>query len=258
MEESNTFEELVLAAEKKPFKGWDFSYLRGRYEQGRPGWDYRELVQQRLRDAASLLDLGSGGGEFLASLGRMPRTACATEGYRPNTKVAQARLRPYGVNVVETWCDDNGTEQQRGALPFVGESFDLVIDRHESYLPGEVMRVLKPGGQFVTQQVGDTNNSELRQLFQSPDRLNNWNLERATEELEAVGFRILDSGQFSFKSRFLDIGALVYYLKAIPWEVPGFSASSFERELREVHSAIARHGSFDVTTTRFYLAASKG
>jgi hypothetical protein len=252
-----SFEELVSAAERQPFQGWDFSYLRGRYEQGEPDWDYRELVLERLGNATSLLDLGTGGGEFLSSLGRLPMVACATEGYQPNTKVALANLKSRGASVVQTWCDNEGVKPRKGALPFRAASFDLVTDRHESYLPGEVLRVLKSLGQFVTQQVGDRNNTELRQLFGVPRKGTVWNLSRAKDELETTGFHIVARGESITRSRFLDVGAVVYLLKAIPWEVPDFSTSRFEKELREVHSEIARNGSFEVTTARFYLVASK-
>ncbi len=253
----DSFEEQVYNAERQPFQGWDFSYLHGRYDEGKPGWDFHEIVLERSRNVMSLLDLGTGGGEFLSSLGRLPETACATEGYRPNTKVALANLRSSGVAVVETWCEDNGTEAQAGALPFRNETFDIVIDRHESYVPGEVLRVLKRRGRFITQQVGSGNNSELRLLFKSAERHTYRNLSEAKDELEAAGFVVLECGESSVKSRFLDVGALVYYLKAIPWEVPGFSVSRFGRELREAHSMILRHGSVDVTTARFYVVVSK-
>jgi len=253
----DTFEELVSAAEREPFQGWNFAYIRGRYEQAQPSWNYHELVLERLGRATSLLDLGTGGGEFLSSLGRLPPTACATEGYPPNTKVALANLRSRGVSIVQTFCEDEWRMHRRGALPFRTESFDLVIDRHESYIPEEVLRVLKKTGQFVTQQVGERNNAELRQLFGVSERTPAWNLARATDELDATGFRVLARGESIARSRFLDVGAVVYLLKAVPWDFPDFSTSRFEKELREIHSVILQKGSFDVTTARFYLVASK-
>jgi SAM-dependent methyltransferase len=187
---------------------------------------------------------------------------CATEGYQPNTKVALANLRPCGASVVRTWCDDEGRKPRRGALPFRTASFDLVIDRHEPYLPEEVFRVLKKGGQFVTQQVGERNNVELRRLFGVPDRFwsdrfGGWNLTRATDELLKAGFRVKEKRESIVRSRFLDVGAIVYHLRVVPWDVPDFTVSRFEKELRKAHSAIVENGSFDVTTSRFYLIATK-
>jgi 2-polyprenyl-3-methyl-5-hydroxy-6-metoxy-1,4-benzoquinol methylase len=99
----NTFESAfaryVAEATEAPFTGWDFSYLRGRMEEERPTWDYAERVRARFSSVTSLLDMGTGGGEVLASLAPLPARATATEGYPPNVEVARARLAPLGVTV---------------------------------------------------------------------------------------------------------------------------------------------------------------
>jgi SAM-dependent methyltransferase len=258
MSHAKTFEELVSEAEQQPFSGWNFSWIDGRYVQGKVYWDYRAMVLKMLPKARSLLDLGTGGGEFIASLGILPPIVCATEGYPPNAKIALSNLGPLGADVIENLCDDNGSSPHRGALPFRDETFDLVIDRHESYAPDEVHRVLKTSGRFLTQQVGSENNAELRRFFHVQNRSARWDLKAAERELTASGFDILEKGEASVRSRFLDVGALVYYLKAIPWEVPGFTMTRFERELRSAHDVIGVRGGLDVTTTRFYVLASRG
>ena len=40
--------------------------------------------------------------------------------------------------------------------------------------------------------------------------------------LRAAGLAIVDVQDWQGSLRFLDVGALVYYLKAVPWLVPGF------------------------------------
>ena len=252
-----SFEELVSTAESAPFQGWDFSFLKGRYLEARPGWSYRALVSSKPGGAKSLLDLGTGGGEFLSSLGPIPEVACATEGYRPNTKVASAALNPLGVAMVETRCDDNRITPQRGELPFRDRAFDLVIDRHESYVTREVRRVLGTNGVFITQQVGDEDLAEVHNLFRSPPRESRWDVGVAKEQLEEAGMRVEASGSWSGTSRFLDVGALVYLLRAVPWEVPSFSSTRFESELRHVHTRIKERGTFEVTAARFYVVGSR-
>jgi SAM-dependent methyltransferase len=252
-----SFEELVSEGWKAPFHGWNFSYLDGRYLQARPPWNYPALVSSRLPGVRSLLDIGTGGGEFLSSLKPLPEVACVTEGYRPNTKVALAALGPLGVGVVETLCDDNREQPQRGELPFRDSCFDLVIARHESYVPREVKRVMGPRGLFITQQVGPGNIHEIHSLFGSRAREPPWEVLTAEEGLEREGLHVDEHGAWSGVSRFLDVGALVYFLKAIPWEVPSFTPEKFELELRQVHQRISDSGSFEVTTARFYVVASR-
>jgi hypothetical protein len=134
------------------------------------------------------------------------------------------------------------------------------MDRHEAYIATEVQRVLKPRGIFITQQVGDGNNDELRTCLQGEKEKTvpwSWNLKKAVTELEAAGFEPEDQQAETSKSRFFDIGAIVYYLKAVPWEVPGFSSEGYNEKLRELDRTIRLEGFFEVTTARFYVIAVK-
>ena len=256
------FERLIAEAESHPFSGWDFAHIHGRYVEGKPSWTFAQEARNVIQQSQSMLDMATGGGEFLSSLSPLPRTCCTTEGYPPNSRIALERLRPIGIDVVFTFWDDNGVEPRRGALPFRTEAFDFVMDRHESFLPGEVVRVLTHGGIFLTQQVGSLNNPELREFFgRKPENLLEggvlWNLSRAVEEIESAGMKVLQKKEEKMASKFLDIGAVVYYLKAIPWEVPGFDTRTYSQQLFELHRRIVETGSFDVTTTRFYAKALK-
>src|SRR5208283_3830117 len=126
------YDALVHEAASQPFAGWDFSYIEGRYTEEEPSWDYREIVVERMKDTRSMLDLGTGGGEFLGSLGPLPPATFATEAYPPNLAIARRRLEPLGVKVVQTSRGDE--------LSLPTGFFELVIDRHESLDAREVFR----------------------------------------------------------------------------------------------------------------------
>lgn len=89
---------------------------------------------------------GNRRGELLSRLRPFPEIVCATEAYAPNVPIAKERLEPLGVRVMAIQ-DDN-------SLPFGDAGFDLVLNKHESFSPTEVRRILRPGGTFLTQQVG--------------------------------------------------------------------------------------------------------
>jgi SAM-dependent methyltransferase len=254
-----SFEELVAEAESWTFEGWDFSHLKGRLIESPTPWDYRTIVSEQLAAADSLVDLGTGGGELLASFRPLPRHTFATEGYPPNVSVAKQRLQPLGVEVIETYCDGNNMLPQRGALPFRNGSIDLVIDRHESFIPGEVSRILRPSGRFVTQQVGGTNYPELNAALgveESPTWAE-WDLREAIRQVEGAGFKVTDSRQATLEAWFSDVGVVVCYLKAVPWQVPGFSVNRYHKNLQDLDRAIRNNGPFRVTFPRFLVQAVK-
>ncbi|KHF35169.1 Ubiquinone/menaquinone biosynthesis C-methyltransferase UbiE [Paenibacillus sp. P1XP2] len=245
-----SYEEVVQSTDMT-FSGWDFSYLgnTGRLQEFPLRWNYYNLVEQAISQSESMLDMGTGGGEFLSRLSRLPAHTCATEGYKPNVEVARRRLEPLGVRVSYIEKDEQ--------IPFADEEFDLVVNRHESYCPKEVHRILKPGGLFITQQVGGTNDQELNEWLAAPnDEFAHWNLDYAVRELEPY-FDIEGQDEEVTRSRFYDLGAVVYYLSVIPWQIPDFSVERYDRQLRELHRTLEQQGYLDTSCHRFIIAARK-
>ncbi|HET7616587.1 MAG TPA: methyltransferase domain-containing protein, partial [Bacillales bacterium] len=187
MKREELFQILVAEAEK-PFSGWDFSYIgeTGRMATDSLAWSFASEILFDLRKADALLDMGTGGGEYLSLFQPLPAYTCATEGYPPNVNVAKERLKPLGVHVYPLSPDDKSMK-----LPFTDATFDFVMNRHEEFSPSEVRRILKEGGRFATQQVGGTDNVELnRRLGESEDfGFADWHLPTAEAQLEDEGFR---------------------------------------------------------------------
>ena len=151
-----SFERLVAEGWAAPVDGWDFSWFEGRATEERPPWRYASLLDVRIgRARTSALDIETGGGEVLAGISRRPSRLVATEGWSPNVRHARDRLLASGGSLVAV--ADTPT------LPFVDSSFDLVVSRHPVVvLWAEIARVLRPGGTYLSQQIGAGTNRELR------------------------------------------------------------------------------------------------
>ncbi|CAG9621254.1 hypothetical protein BACCIP111883_02026 [Sutcliffiella rhizosphaerae] len=76
--------------------------------------------------------------------------------------------------------------KENNKLQFPDQYFDLVINKHEEYEPGEVNRVLKNGGVFLTQQVGVDDCNQINKLLGAPinDEYAHWELEFAEKQKE--------------------------------------------------------------------------
>ena len=245
------FDKLVEEAWNQDFSGWDFGYISKRMIESDLSWDYRQRVLDKIKGVTSLLDQDTGGGEFLSGLQPLPPITYATEGYTPNLPVARARLEKLGVQVVDT--------SATARLPFSDNFFDLVINRHGGFLASEVYRILKPGRIFVTQQVGGRNCIKLNEILQDqvdfPDSY--WTLDYAIRELQQSNLRILDQKEEYPPVEFRDIGAVVFYLKAISWQVSDFSVEKYYERLVNIHNSIQETGKFVITEHRFYIEAQK-
>lgn len=137
--------------------GWDFSHIHGRYEEEDDlPWDYEKTVRKYLNRDLDMLDYDTGGGEFLLSLDHPFDKTAATEGFKPNVRLCEEKLLPLGINFKE--C---GTPS---AIPFGNEAFDVIINRHGSFDAGELYRLLKRNGIFITEQVGSDNDRDLVEM----------------------------------------------------------------------------------------------
>jgi SAM-dependent methyltransferase len=257
---SDTFFNYLIAEYQHPFNGWDFSYLSGRsvdiHQQQH--WDYAQIVTSAMKESQSLLDMHTGGDERLAqylAIQPVPEVY-ATEGYAPNINVARNRLIPLNVTVYEI---------QNDQLPLPDASLDLVINRHGSYKPNEIQRVLKPGKSFITQQVGDQTNLKLHELlrYTSPQKQlvdsdrSVWNLAYAVRELKVDGWQIREQQEEFYSVRYYDVGAIVYYLKAVPWVIPDFTVESYLDRLVEIRDLIEKVGYLDVPFHHFLIVAQR-
>lgn len=130
-------------------KGWDFSYLEHRFDSGENNlpWDFRQVIRQYVKPTDRLLDIDTGGGEFLLSLGHPNVLTSATEGYAPNIALCKKKFDRLGI--------DFHPMTDAGKMPFADRQFDVILNRHGRYNVSEIFRVLKPGGFFLTQQVGE-------------------------------------------------------------------------------------------------------
>lgn len=241
----------LLDSANTNFSGWDFSFISetGRMKSEPLSWSYGSTAFQLIQHAKSMLDMGTGGGELLSMLQPFPPTIYATEGYAPNVPISRKKLEPLGVIVVEVKVDD--------ALPLQDAQFDLIVNQHESYAASEVNRILSPNGIFLTQQAGGLDCAELNKQFGTPlnSEFASWSLETACNELKENGFTILDAKEEFPLQRFYDIGAIVYYLKAIPWQIPDFTVERYYEELYRIHKIMLQKGYFDVKQHRFIIKA---
>ncbi|GAA2995559.1 class I SAM-dependent methyltransferase [Streptosporangium longisporum] len=242
-----SYHDLVEQAAHASLRGWDFGRLRDRTSGGNPSWRYTERASALLSTAPRLLDLDTGGGEVLASLAPLPRRTVALEAWQPNIPIAAKRLRPLGATVLGGTAD---------AIPVSEATFDLVFNRHGALDAAEVARVLVPGGRLLTQQVGTRNDLELNVALGAPvPDPEEWTLAVAVNRLRRHGFRVLDAREEMIDHVFHDIGAVVFQLRAVPWQIRDFDVERYERPLQSLHERICSQGAFTARSHRFLVEA---
>jgi SAM-dependent methyltransferase len=246
-----TFDELVAEGASAPVDGWDFSWFDGRATEQRPSWGYARMIAERMATVKSVLDVQTGGGEVLNTVEKLPPRTAATEGWPPSLAVARRQLEPRGVEVVEAGNLD--------PLPFEDSSFELVVSRHPTEIRwDEIARVLRPGGGYLSQQVGSGSMHDVSEAMMGPLEIDNSrDPELAARAAAAAGLELVTLKPESLLAEFFDIGAVVHFLRKVVWIVPGFTVDGCLPQLRALHERIEAEGPFVAYTQRFLIEVRK-
>jgi SAM-dependent methyltransferase len=254
-----SFEELLAEGAAIDVAGWDFSWFEGRATEERPPWGYARMLGERMSGlararSAAALDLQTGGGEVLATVPAAPRVLLATESWPPNISVARRNLTRLAAQVVPV-------DSELSDLPFEDATFDLVVSRHPVAIPwSEVARVLKPGGSYFSQEVGDGSVRELTEFLMGPLSEADASARhpiRSVRAAEEAGLTVTDLREFRGRIEFYDVAAVVHFLRKVIWIVPGFTVDAYRDRLRALHNSIQVDGPFIATTARFLIEARK-
>lgn len=238
---------------------WGAGFLPGRYLPGEPSWTWPVVVRPYLDGVDRLLDMGTGDGSELLTLAPLPQQTIAYEEWWPTVPAAVATLRPHGVHLVVCLGSDDNTTlvRSRPRLPFSDGSFDAITNRHEAFAAADVRRLLRPGGGFVTQQVGTVEGASIRALLGLAPQPGAWDLDVATAQLAVAGLAVIDGDEERVASRFTDVAALIGYVRTIPWSVPEFDPVAMWERLRSLHEQCVRDGGVEVVSHRFWVAARR-
>jgi SAM-dependent methyltransferase len=200
--------------------GWDFSRVRADRDPVR--WEYEDVVRRFLRPTDHVLDVGTCGGERFLRLAEHFATGVGVDSdpemirvARDNARAARNTRLRFAVMPAE-------------ALALPDASFDVVLNRHSSVVGGEIARVLRPGGVFITQQVGARNSQSIFDAFGWGSNGDWWasvwkatgerpqDVAAITADVERAGLGIVARAEYDVPYYFQDIESLVFWLKSVP------------------------------------------
>ncbi len=188
-----------LLATAEPRTGWDFSRMRTL--RAPVPWDYREVVSRYLRPSDDVLDVGTGDGRQFANLAARFRHGL---GIDIDPEMIRLAEREHASTSLEfTVCS--------ARLEGITTSFPLIINRHGALELAAVAAHLKPGGYFITQQVGERNMACVRQALGQP--ASDPEISRAA--LSDAGLRVVAFCEYDVEYVVLDVESLVFWLNAL-------------------------------------------
>ena len=208
-------------------EGWDFSKIN--FTREAVPWKYSDIVQNYLRPTSYVIDIGTGGGERFIEFSSFFKKGVGIDFDSDMIEKAKENKHAYLEDKISFLI--MSTEK----LEFPKNTFDIVLNRHSPLYPKEIIKVLKPAGFFITEQVGPKNTENICNIFGcgvggeyeiDPEQ----NIDKIINFFKNNGCKIIDYKEYNVKYWFSDIESLIFWLKGIP--IPeDFNIEKYWREV---------------------------
>lgn len=209
-----SLEDLKRLVETLPERrGWDFSAVRDECDP--VPWSYYEVARRYLSPLHRVLDIGTGGGEQFLALAEYYGSGVGIDADPEMVAIAEENT-PQAVA-----CRVKFLAMDAAALEFPAESFDVVLNRHAPAYPAEIARVVRPGGVFLTQQVGARNHGNITALFGcGPGGQYATDVGQTVvawaEAFAVMGWAVRARAEYDVPYFYKDAASLLFWLRALP------------------------------------------
>jgi len=193
--------------------GWDFSRVRAGRDPVH--WEYVDVVRQYLNPTDRVLDIGTGGGEIFFSMAPYFGEGVGIDD--SPTMIETARRNQSSLSI-----DNISLLRMEGNdLRFETDEFDVVLLRHLYVYVSEIVRVLRPGGYFITQMVGQRSSLNFLDAFGwtpasfGPDW---WQpVAELADQFRLNGCHIIAQAEYDVPYWFQDIESFMFWFMSVPW-----------------------------------------
>lgn len=202
----------LLESLGKP-RGWDLSALHDDCDP--VPWSYQDIARRYLSPLHRVLDIGTGSGEHFLALADYFGSGVGIDADPEMIALAEENT-PSAMS-----CRVKFLAMDAAALEFPAASFDVVLARHAPAAPAEVARVLRPGGVFITQQIGARNHHNIIALFGcGPDGRYRSDPSQTVaawaEAFAALGCAVRARGEYDVPYFYQDTASFLLWMRAVP------------------------------------------
>lgn len=232
--------------------GWDFSHLK-KTETGKK-WNFYNKVLEISKPDNTILDIGTGGGERILKIAKKFKFVYGIDHSSSMINTANKNLCNTNLNNVKFLLMDSSK------LDFPNNYFDIVTDRHCDFNTKEVYRVLKKGGCFLTQQVSEGDQRNIKKAFgrgQAYGALDGTLKEKYLKEMKEIGFKKIKSFDFDSKVTYKTVKDYIFMLRYTP-TIPEFGKRKKDFEiLKKFIEENKTEKGITTNSKRFMIIATK-
>lgn len=231
--------------------GWDFSKVKVVSEG--VTWDFNEEIKKRTSSSGILLDIGTGGGENALRMAPFVSFLVGIDRSIEMIQTARFNLEKANLSNVSFF------QMSAHTLKFPAECFDMVTSRHAPFYSSVVADVLKKGGYFITQQVGEEDKLNLKKAFNRGTSAKEYGAlqVRYIRELKEAGFSDVQFFEYNASEYFQTPEDLIFLLKHTP-TIPNFGQEEKDFEILDdfIQNNLTEKG-IRTNAKRFLILAKK-
>lgn len=197
--------------------GWDFSRLN-KQESG-VRWDFYQEVLKKCDKNTVLLDIGTGGGKRVLCIKDKVRLLVGIDYSEDMINTARKNLLKSKAKNAYFYT------MNAKKICFPDEFFDVISCRHSVIFPKEYHRLLKPGGWFLTQQIGEEDKANIKKYFGRGQNMNKkgTQMNRYAWAMKKVGFKNIKRRTYNSTEWYGGAEDLIFLLQYTP-TIPNFGS----------------------------------
>jgi len=193
--------------------GWDFSRIH--IERAPVLWEYVDVVRSYLKPTDRVLDIGTGGGEIFFSLAPFFSEGIGVDHNPVMVETAQRNKSAMSIDNISL------KRMEGNDLRFDVDEFDIVLQRHSGVYVSEIVRVLRPGGYYITQTVGNRSSLNFLDAFGwTPASFgSNWwqSVAELADQFRVHDCHIIAQAEYDVLYWFKDVESFMFWFMAVPW-----------------------------------------
>ncbi|MBT6774826.1 class I SAM-dependent methyltransferase [Candidatus Woesearchaeota archaeon] len=233
--------------------GWDFNEIFKRVKTIDKKWNFLEIVKNHLKKKTILLDIGTGGGEKLLQIAKFVEKAYGIDISKGMITTAKKNLVKSNLSNVEFKLAD------ANKLPFPKNYFDIITCKHAPFSTKELFRVLKPNGIFITQQVGERDKQNIKDIFergQCFEEKDNTSMNKYIQKLKQFKFKIIKKEIYNATQYFHNMKDIIFLLKNTPI-IPHFDIEKDKKFLEEFEKKYKTKKGIKTNSNRYLIISKK-
>ena len=227
------------------------------WREGVDGEDYFDRIVLKEARGRNVLDVGCGRGEFTLYVAAVAKKVAGVDFSRNAISRAIVNTSLQGVTNMELRLTS------ARSIPYPDESFELVYCRRgpatcDLKTAREASRVLKHGGRFIEEEIGEKDKLNWKQIFERGQNYpfkNPVSIEKK-KLLERAGFRKTEIKEFEASEFYRSIKDVVMRLETTPI-IPNFNKTRDRKHLIDLEKECATPKGIKTNTHRVIVAATK-